>query len=152
MSPVTPDLAGYQAALLLKRDALGSEVTFRFPKTVTWPEGTVLADNGRPFDPLIDPVSEDGREAVTLSLSVAFRPTFQEDTDESRVGDMKNNVALVWVTLEEWGAPNCVMAATSFDYAGDNYLIRKSTEESIGGAPWRMLIWGERQLAEGQVS
>lgn len=148
----TPDLAGYQAALLRKRDALGSEVTFRFPKTVTWPEGTQLNDEGRPYDPLIEPVSEEGREAVVLTLSVAFRPTFMEDTVESQVGDVKMNYAQLWVTLEEWGAPNCLMQATSFDYAGDNYLIRKATDESIGGAPWRMLVWGERQLAEGQVS
>jgi hypothetical protein len=149
VTPLAPDLAGYQAALLRKRDALGSEVIFHFPKTVTWPEGTVLGEGGRPFDPMIEPASEDGAEPVTMTLSVAFRPNFQEDTQESQVGDVKMNVALVWVTLAEWAD---LEEATSFDYAADNYLIRKTTEESIGGAAWRVLVWGERQLAEGQVS
>lgn len=156
MSPLAPDLAGYKDALLRKRAAIGSEVTFHFPKSGTWPDGTVLDENtGRPFDPMIEPASEEGAEAVTLTLSVGFKPArlnFIDDTADTQVGAVKENHALTWVTLEEWGAPNCLMNATSFDYAGDNYLIRKTTEESIGGAPWRVLIWGERQLAQGQVS
>jgi hypothetical protein len=150
MSPLAPDLAGYRAALLRKRDALGSEVTFHFATEATWPDGTVLDPNtGRPYDPMIAPASEDGAPAVTMTLSVAFRPNFQEDTQESKVGDVKMNVTLAWMTIEEWAA---LGDPTSYDYAGDNYLIRKATEEGIGGEPWRMLIWGERQLGEGQVS
>lgn len=153
VTPLAPDLAGYKDAQLRKRAALGSEVAFHFPKSVTWPEGTVLDENtGRPYDPMIEPEEEEGREPVTLTLSVAFRPTFMEDTQEAQVGDVKMNYAQTWVTLEEFGPPDCITIATSFDYAGDNYLIRKTTEESIGGAPWRVLVWGERQLAGGAVA
>lgn len=156
MTPIVADLAGYRAAQLRKRKSFGTEVTFHFPKAATWPSGTVLDDvTGRPFDPMIEPATEEGRAPVTLSLSVAFKLTrgaIHDDTADTQVGDIKQNTLLTWVTLEEWGAPNCLMNATSFDYAGDNYLVRKATEESLGGAAWRMLIWGERQLTEGAVS
>lgn len=155
MPTATPDLAGYIDAQLRKRASLCSPVTFHFPKTLTYPEGTVLGPNGKPYDPQIEPDTEEGREPLTLQLSVAFKParlTFIDDTVDSQVGEVKEAHALTWVTLGEWGAPNCIIRADSFDYAGDNYLIRKNQEESIAGAPWRVLIWGERQLYEGQVS
>jgi hypothetical protein len=138
-----PDLAGYKDALLRKRAALGSTVTFRFPAALTWPVGTVLnPDSGKPYDPLLQPEKEEAADPVEMSLSVGFRPTFQEDTDETEIGDIKMNVALTWVTLEEWAD---VEDATSFDYADDNYLIRKATWEAVGGESWRVLVWGERQ-------
>lgn len=150
---VAPDLAGYIDAQLRKRAALGSEVNFHFPSTLVWPDGTVLdPDTGRPYDPLIEPESSSGRGVESMTLSVAFRPNFQEDTSEAAIGDIKNNVALIWVTVEEFSSPpSCITLATSFDYAGDNYLIRKTTEESIGGQPWRVLIWGERQTEGNAV-
>lgn len=148
---ITPDIAGYRDALLRKRDAMASEVTFHFaPGEVTWPEDTVLSPEGRPYDPLIEPEGENGFAPQSRSLSVAFRPVKRgggaSDSEESQWGDMKVNYALTWMTIEEWTAFTEEFAVPeSFDYAGDNYVIRKTTEESIAGEPWRMMIWGERQ-------
>lgn len=144
---VTPDIAGYRDALLRKREAMSSEVTFIFPNRLNYPEGTVLNAEGRPYDPQIKPVSESHTGDHSMQLSVAFKPVKRgggaSDSEESEWGDMKVNYALTWMTLEEW--ESLVEPPVSFDYAGDHYIIRKATEESIAGAPWRMLIWGERE-------
>ena len=143
--PPTPDIAGYEAALQRKREALGEDVVFHFAETDAYPEGTVLdPQTGKPYDPLIEPSKAETPTPVTINCSVAFRPSFQEDTDETQIGNIKMNVALVWVSLgAEWES---IQAAVSFDVKGDNYLIRKTTEDGIGGN-FRMLIWGERQGA-----
>lgn len=144
---VAPNLAGMREALERKRLALGEDVVFHFRVEKTWPEGTVLnPQNGKPFDPAIEPIVEEVAEPVTKTCSVAFRPNFQEDTDEDRIGNVKMNVCLIWLPLgEEWEE---VKDAVSFDVKGDNFLIRKVTEDGIG-EDWRMLIWGERQGEPG---
>lgn len=156
--PPVPDLAGYIDAQKRKRAALGSEVIFHFPRTLNFPVGTVLDPlTQEPYDPLIAPESESGRGQETMILSVAFKPvlgrTGNADTADSQIGEVKQNHAICWVTIDEWKVeatpdgnfPLGEPAPISFDYAGDNYLIRKTTEESLGKDPWRVLIWGERQ-------
>lgn len=150
---VTPDLAGYRDAQVRKRDALASQVIFHFAVTEAWPAGTVLDEHGKPFDPQIEPESSTGVEPQSRCLSVAFKPVKRglgaSDSEESRWGDMKVNYAFTWMTLEEWAEFTGEFGdPVSFDYSGDNYLIRKTTEEGIAGQPWRMLIWGERQGEE----
>lgn len=136
-----PDLAGYRDALELKRKLMGQTVCFYFEPEDSWPEGTQLDPlTERPYDPLIEPTSK-SVDPVAKQCSVAFRPAFQEDTDESRLGDVKNNVALVWLPLSE---ADDVADAVAFAVKGDRYLIRKQTEDGIG-EDFRWLVWGERE-------
>lgn len=140
--PAQPDLAGVQDALGRLREATGEDVPFFFAATDTWPTGTVLnPDTGRPYDPLIEPEKEESPEPVEVRCSVAFRPGFQEDADETEIGDIKMNVVLLGMDIADWPK---VEDAVSFNCKGDNYVIKKSTDDGIG-SDYRRLVWGERQ-------
>lgn len=137
-----PDLAGLQSALAELREKTGEEVLFFFAGEAEWPEGTELnPETGRPWDPLIEPTSTDAPDPLFIQCSVAFRPSFREDTDESRLGDLKVNQVLLSMSLAEW---DLVASAVSFNIKEDNYLIVKSTADGIG-SDYRQLVWGERQ-------
>ena len=137
-----PDLAGLQNALAELREKTGEEVLFFFEETVEYPPGTEIdSDTGKPFDPLIEPESTEADEPLFIQCSVAFRPSFAEDTEESRIGNMKVNQVLLSMSLTEW---DLVAKAVSFNVKDDNYLIVKSTRDGIG-SDYRQLVWGERQ-------
>lgn len=145
MTP-TPNLAGMRDALERKRQSLGQEVTFVFEPVPTWPPGTQLDPiSGRPYDPLVEPTEEDTPDPVVKQCSVAFRPPFQEDTEEKALGDVKTNVILVWLPLAE---ADDVVEAIAFCVKGERYRIRKQTEDGIG-EDFRWLVWGEREAAAG---
>jgi len=144
MSP-EPNLAGMRDALERKRVALGQSVVFVFEPVPTWPAGTQFDPlTERPYDPLIEPTKETTPEAVTKDCSVAFRPLFQEDTEEKALGDVKTNVILVWLPLAE---ADDVVDAVAFLVKSERYRIRKQTEDGIG-EDFRWLVWGEREGPE----
>lgn len=138
-----PDLDGMAGALAELREKTGEEVLFFFEEEeVTWPEGTVLdPETERPLDPLIEPENSKRPLPLFITCSVAFRPSFREDTAESRLGDIKENQVLLSMSLVEW---DLVSKAVSFNVKGDSYRIVKSTRDGIG-SDYRQLVWGERQ-------
>jgi hypothetical protein len=137
-----PDLQGLQSALAELREKTGEEVLFFFAGEAEWPEGTELdPETGRPYDPLIEPTTNKAPQPLFITCSVAFRPSYREDTDESRLGNLKVNQVLLSMSITEW---DLVASAVSFNIKEDNYLIVKSTADGIG-SDYRQLVWGERQ-------
>lgn len=139
---VGPDITGMRAALNRKREALGESVTFFFPAEKTWPVGTELDPlTNKPYDPQIEPEEVESKDPVTKLCEVAFKPPLKEDTIEASVGDVKVNTIFLWMPLEDW---DDLEGAISFNAKGENYLIRKFTDDGIG-SDFRKLVWGERQ-------
>lgn len=141
-----PDLSGLAAALARLRSYTGQNVIFYFPSVPTWPEGTQLdPESGRPFDPQIEPDSNETPDPVSVKCNVAFRPVSgtSEDTAESPIGDIKQNECVLIMSVEEMES---IAEAISFDAKGDNYKIKKRTADGVG-SEYRGLVWGERQGA-----
>lgn len=137
-----PDLAGLQNALAELREKTGEEVLFFFEETLEYPPGTEIdPETGKPYDPLIEPTKGESDDPLFIKCSVAFRPSFAEDTEESRIGNIKVNQVLLSMSITEW---DLVASAVSFNVKADNYLIVKSTRDGIG-SDYRQLVWGERQ-------
>jgi hypothetical protein len=72
---IQPDIQGFITAQDRLRVVLGKDVTFFIRGTPVWPVGTQLnPETGRPFDPVIDPVSGAEETSVVKRAGVTFRP------------------------------------------------------------------------------
>lgn len=70
-----PDIAGFRDAQERLIDQLGQDVTFKLRRTPTYPPGTRLNDDGRPYDPTVKPTAgTDGFDEQVVRCSVVYRP------------------------------------------------------------------------------
>lgn len=139
---VTPNLAGFRDAQRRLRDAFGQDVTFRWPPTETWPEGTALdPESGRPHDPVVKPVTSAPRSEV-VKADVASSPGRKDNSDTTAFGELEVGDILLILNLEDGAV---VAGATSFELpSGERYAIRATRDDGIGGID-RHLVFGERE-------
>lgn len=139
---VSPDLTGFREAQRRLRDAFGQDVTFHWPPTQTWPEGTRLdPESGQPYDPTVKPVASAPRSAV-VKADVASSPGRKDSTDTTAFGELEVGDVLLIVNPEDALA---VAGATRFELPnGERYAVRATRDDGIGGVD-RHLVFGERE-------
>lgn len=73
--PITPDIAGFEAAQVRLREQFGQEVPFYFASASTYPDGTPMdPETGQPYDPTIEPIASGMGSALVPNVSVVHRP------------------------------------------------------------------------------
>lgn len=134
MSGVAPDFDGFRDAQVRLRENFGKDLTFYTPGATTYPPGTPLNEDGRPYDPTIQP-SASGVTTQTVRVSVVSRPI-----GRSRGGMSApiSDEALGWVEagdivliVDPEKLPP-IKDATEVDYDGARWVIRTRDKDSLG--------------------
>lgn len=102
------------------------KATFLFKKTRTWPPGTRLDQEGRPFDPTVTPVLT-GKDPVVLdNVAVEFAPARPEEVE---VGNFRPTKVELTLLDEDWELVKDAIEVSL--EGGDRYAI--SYEKPVNG-------------------
>lgn len=142
-----PDLDGWRDAMNRLRVALGQDIAFQVPVTPVWPAGVQLdPENGRPYDPTIQPESGGDTTDVIVRVGVVQPPirtgSARDDVDMgSAAGPMlTTNVALI---VGEADYP-AIQDATTFVLNGRDYRITDILPDGLTRVD-RYIAYGEAQ-------
>lgn len=98
----TPDLAGFRDAQRRKRQLLGEVVVFLGEVTATFPSGTALDTDGRPYDPTVEPETT-AQASAAVRCGVVARPTaaFGSEEQPSQAGIFETAHLVLLADIED---------------------------------------------------
>lgn len=148
MTPVVPNLGGFDDAMARLREHLDAEVVFHIPAApgaATYPAGTAFdPETGFPMDPVLEPTSGGAETDVTVTASV-LKPPFVSSRDETVLaapGRMESASMLLSVTP---AVKASIEDATSVTVYGERQQITEVRPDGAfnSAAPDRWLIYLE---------
>jgi hypothetical protein len=137
-----PNLAGFREAQERKRALLGEDITFFGEPTYTWPPGVPMdAQTGRPYDPVIEPLSSAAASAV-IRCGVAHKAgeaQTEVETDALGLAD-RTKVMLI----ANAGAASAIEPMVRFQARTESFLIEAVKFDGVAGID-RVLVYGSRE-------
>lgn len=131
-----PDITGFQDAQRRLNEALGETVQFLTPQEPVWPDGTQIdPETGKPYDPLIDPVSGGGYDSTEVQASVALKAD-AGDVDEGQSGYRPDEEPVFIIMVEDYAS---VASATRVAWNESEYRITRFRPDSLRGV-YRYLV------------
>ena len=120
------DLAGFTDAQKRLREEFGEAVRFERPGVATYPAGTKLGEDGKPLDPLVQPIGETDFNTV-VKCNVAFR-------SKDPAGDQAGWHDVEHVRLiADISDRDKIDGATHALLRGQRYEVVSTTPDGIGG-------------------
>lgn len=136
---VAPDLAGFREAQERKRALLGEDVLFIGDPVYVWPDVPMDEQTGRPYDPVIEPLSSAAASAV-VRCGVSFRATLTGFTEIGAQGVVdKTHVMLIAGS----GAASAIEGKSRFQARAETFLIDATKFDGVSGID-RILVYGSR--------
>lgn len=138
-----PDLQGFVDAQKRLRDAMGTDVTFRLPVDPEWPGGTAVDENGKPFDPTIDPLPGTGgfTEVVKrCSLVQGLVRAAADFAENEAAGMFRSEKVVLGLDPTDYAA---VAEATEVVVGDVTYSITQSIIDPAMSLNARWLFYGE---------
>lgn len=136
-----PDLAGFREAQERKRALLGEDITFTGEPVFVWPPGVPIdAQTGKPYDPVIEPLSSAAASAV---VRCGVRDVHREISGEVETGPLglvdKTKVMLI----ANAGAASAIEPMVRFQARGERFVIEAKKFDGVSGID-RYLVYGSR--------
>ncbi len=138
-----PNLAGFREAQERKRALLGEDITFFGEPVYTWPDVPIDPDNGRPYDPVIVPLSSAVASAV-VRCGVFFRAVNRAgiggEVEVAAPGVVDKTKIMLIANV---AASGIVEPMRRFQARGEPFLIDAVKFDGVAGID-RVLIYGTR--------
>jgi hypothetical protein len=132
-----PDITGFQDAQRRLNEARGETVQVLTPQDPVWPDGTQLdRETGKPFDPLIEPVSGGGYDATEVDATVALQVD-DSDVNEGQSGYRPDEAPIFIIMVEDYAA---VANATRVAWNEAEYRITRFRPDSLRGVYRYMVL------------
>lgn len=103
-SAIEADVDGFAAAQERLRAALGVDAVFIVPAGgETWPPGTPIdPETGRPYDPFLEPETQDEAAEIALRCSFVHRPLSEADPRATPIGPVDSGSAALIVPAADY--------------------------------------------------
>jgi hypothetical protein len=136
-----PDLAGFAAAQRQLARDLGVDAVFTIPPgEPVWPPGTALdPDTGRPYDPFLEPESQDEETHVTVRCTYASRPLVSMDPAATPIGSIDAGSAALIMDADLYPP---VASARRVVVGQETYSIDLARHDELAGYD-RMILYLE---------
>ena len=140
-----PNLAGFREAQERKRALLGEDITFFAEPVYTWPSDVPMdAQTGRPYDPVIEPLSSAAASAV-VRCGVFFRAVNRAGIGgEVEIGAPGVVEKTKVMLIANAGAASAIEAMVRFQARGERFLIDAVKFDGVAGID-RVLVYGSRE-------
>ncbi len=139
-----PNLAGFREAQERKRALLGEDITFFGEPAYTWPPGIPMdTETGRPYDPVIEPLSSAAASAV-VRCGVFFRAVNRAGIGgevEAAAPGVVDKTKIMLIT--NVAASGIVEPMRRFQARGEPFLIDAVKFDGVAGVD-RVLVYGTR--------
>lgn len=129
-----PDLDGFREASDRFRQQVGRSLVYLTPVTETWPEGTAIdPENGRPFDPTIQPLASGFASAAVNTLVVKPGATSRvAEVVEAAIGRIETGEAVLIVARDDW-ENHSLDRATQVAISDEEWMLLQSDFDGVGG-------------------
>lgn len=131
-----PNTQGFRQAQERLTAALGVVVSFLTPTEAVYPDGTALDDNGRPFDPVIQPVSGGDPVGVDIRVTPVLRQIGTGDDIIEGPSGLRQDETPAFIVMEA-DYPS-IQGATLVDWDGQRYAINEMRHDG-----YRYLVFTE---------
>ena len=140
-----PNLAGFREAQERKRALLGEDITFFAEPVYTWPPNVPMdAQTGRPYDPVIEPLSSAAASAI-VRCGVFFRAVNRAGIGgEVEIGAPGVVEKTKVMLIANAGAASAIEPMVRFQARAEPFLIEVMKFDGVAGID-RVLVYGSRE-------
>lgn len=145
-----PDLAGFAAAMALKREKFGQDVPFFTPTQTVWPSGIATNLEGVPLDPTVAPLAS-GFGSAVVRVEVVNRPIaggargIKPHAEQEAIGFGETTDLVLLMGIDDYD-DNSIEDATDCEVYEGLFTIRDKIPDQMGPGPvQRMIIFAEKK-------
>lgn len=148
ITKVKPDLQGFYAAMDLKRQSIGSMITFFWPEMYTWGDEIALDPiTTQPLDPLASAMTSSQASASAMA-SVFFKAINRGGASNADAAEPigRNEKTRVFLNLASGDAVTLGLAsATEFEFHGNRFQVYATKYDEVVYGYKRFLMYAAEE-------